>query len=158
MTRRKFCFFGATLTAAAAAGMIFAGTGAQRASAQATVTERQYFQRLLLVPPDDKDYVVTRIPEGQRAVVTDLIVYNTADGKGHKVAPTAESYLWVGGYVEGKSSGLVNRMRVLGNDTEKWNLVTGLELRGAPELLVSSEKGVPSETSALVYVNGYISR
>ena len=157
MSDRKFYLLGGALTAAAVIGLLSSGVGPRRADAQPPA-ERQFFQRLLLVPPDDKDYVITRVPEGMRAVVTDLVVYNTADGKGHKVSPNAESYLWVGGYVEGKSSGVVNRLRVLGNETEQWHLQTGLELRGAPELLVSSEKGVPNESSTLVYVNGYISR
>jgi hypothetical protein len=134
------------------------GTMLSPGEAGAQAGERQNFQVLLLVPPDDKDYVAVKIPEGGRAVVTDVVAYNAADGKGHKVAPAAESYLWVGGYVAGRSVGLVNRMRVLGNETEQWHLQTGMELRGAPELLVSSEKLAANETPALVYVNGYTTR
>lgn len=118
----------------------------------------QPFRQVLLVPADDKDYLVVKIPAGGRVVVTDVIAYNSADGSGHKAAPSAESYLWIGGYVDGKSAGLVNRMRVLGNETEQWHLQTGLELSGAPELFVSSEKASPNPSPALVYVTGYVLR
>lgn len=120
--------------------------------------ERETFQQVLLVPPDDKDYVVVKVPAGFRAVVTDIVAYNVANGKGHKVAPEAESYLWLGGYVEKKSVALANRMRVLGNTTEQWHLQTGFELRGAPDLLVSSEMGGPTRSPALVYVTGYLTK
>jgi len=152
----KFFLFGVVLAALAAVSLVMVAS-APRASAQAPRSgERQGFQTLLLVPPDDRDYVVTKLPAGARAVVTDIIVYNVADGKGHKVAPSAESYLWLGGYVEGKSVGLANRLRVLGNETEQWHLQSGLELRGAPELVVSSEKGGANASPALVYVTGYL--
>jgi hypothetical protein len=120
--------------------------------------ERQPFQQILMVPPDDKDYVVTAIPQGGRVVVTDVIVYNVADGKSHKVQPAAESYLWLGGYVDGKSVALINRIRTLGNETEQWHLQTGLELKGAPDLRVSSEKTGATASSALVYVTGYVTK
>ncbi len=127
------------------------------AQAQGPV-DRQQFQQLLLVPPDDRDYVVVRAQQGQRVVVTDVIAYNAQDGRGHKVAPGAENYVWLGGYVEGKSVGLINRMRLLGNDSEQWRMETGFELRGAAELVVSNEKGTGSATPVLVYVNGYLAR
>ncbi|MFN3649658.1 MAG: hypothetical protein ACK47B_08750 [Armatimonadota bacterium] len=139
-----------------AAYLLLAGLPARDAGAQAPGATP--FRHVLLVPPDDKDYVLVKIPNGGKAVVTDIIAYNSADGNGHKVAPTAESYLWVGGYVDGKSVGLVNRMRVLGNETEQWHLETGLELSGAGELLVSSEKEAPGASPALVYVTGYLTR
>lgn len=137
--------------------LLLAGSWLPRQAAAQGGT-REPFQQLLLVPPDDKDYVVVRIPAGSTAVVTDLIAYNVADGRGRKVPTTAESYLWLGGYSEGKSLGLVNRMRLLGNATESWHLHTGLQLAGAPELLVSNEKGIPGATSVLVYVTGYLQK
>ena len=125
---------------------------------QAQAGPREPFQQLLLVPADDKDYVVLKVPAGARAVVTDVVAYNVANGKGHKVTNNAESYLWVGGYADGKSVGLINRMRLLGNDTEQWHFQTGLELKGAPELLVSSEKGMANASTALVLISGYVQK
>ena len=116
------------------------------------------FQQSLLVPPDDKDYVVTQVPAGSRVVVTDIVVYNVADGKSHKVAPTSESYLWVGGYADGKSVAVINRLRTLGNDTEQWHLTTGLELKGTPDLRVSSEKLAANGATAMVYITGYLTK
>lgn len=139
------------------AGALFGGAALPRAQAQAA-GERQPFQKLLLVPPDDKNYVVLKVPEGSRAVITDLTAYNATDGKGHKVAPGAEAYLWMGGFVDGKSVGIINRMRVLGNETEQWHLQTGMELAGAPELVISSDNTSPAPTPTLVYVNGYVTR
>lgn len=133
-------------------------SGARSASAQAPMAERQQFQQALLVPPDDKDYVVTAIPPGAKAVVTDLVAYNVADGKSHKVAPAAEGYLWVGGYADGKSVALMNRIRTLGNETEQWHMTTGLELKGTPDLRVSCEKSGPNASPVLVYITGYITR
>jgi hypothetical protein len=132
-------------------------SGARSAGAQAPAAT-QPFQQALLVPPDDKDYIVTQIPAGSRAVVTDIVVYNVADGKSHKVAPTSESYLWVGGYAEGKSVAVINRLRTLGNDTEQWHLTTGLELKGTPDLRVSSEKLAANGATAMVYITGYLAK
>ena len=129
-----------------------------RAQRPDTAGERRPFQAVLLVPPDDKDYVITRIPEGMRAVLTDVIAFNAADGKARRVSPSAESYLWIGGYVDRKPAGLINRMRVLGNDPEQWHLQTGMELRGAPELVATCEKGVPNESPVLLHVTGYLTR
>lgn len=126
--------------------------GAQAGAAGATTP----FQAILLVPADDQDYIVTRIPAGKTAVLTDVIAYNSRDGLGHKVADETERYLWLGGYVERRSIGLVNRLRVLGNASEQWRLETGLRLTGAPELVVSSEKGAPGAGSSLVVVTGYL--
>lgn len=149
------------LLSAASTGVLAAlGVGilsARDASAQAPA-DRQPFQQALLVPPDDKDYIIATIPPGQRLVLTDVVVYNVADGRSHKVAPAAESYLWFGGYADGKSVALINRMRTLGNETQQWHLTTGLELKGTPDLRVSSEKLAANGASAVVYVTGYIAK
>jgi len=151
----RYLLLGGLATVAAA--LLFSS----RLAAQDTAPgagERRPFHQVLVVPPNDQDYIVTRIPPGTRAVVTDVIAFNAADGKGKRVADGAESHLWVGGYVSGKSVGLVNRMRLLGNTTEQWHLETGFELSGAPELVVSSEKGVASESPVLVHISGYLTR
>src|SRR3954447_16028319 len=129
--------------AAAGAGLLALALGGGLLSARRAVAEageRQPFSRLLLVPPDERDYTVAAIPEGARAVVTDVVMYNVADGKSHRVPAEAESYVWLGGYAGKTSVGVVNRMRVLGNETQQWHFQTGMELAGAPELVVSSEK------------------
>jgi hypothetical protein len=151
----RVLLFGAGAAAALGLALLAPAHSAQNA---APPDERKPFQQVLLVPPNDKDYIVVKIPAGSRAVVTDVIAYNALDGKGHRVGPNAESYVWVGGYVDGKSVGLVNRMRILGNETEQWHLAGGMELGGAPELVVSSEKGTPGETPVLVHLCGYLTR
>lgn len=125
-------------------------------SAQSGGSDRVPFQAVLLVPADDQDYILARVPAGKTLTLTDLVAYNVADGMGHRVDNQVERYLWVGGYMDGRSVGLVNRLRLLGNSTEQWHLQTGLRLRGAPELVVSSEKGRPGAGSSIVVATGYI--
>ncbi len=155
--KKSRAFLGGVLALSTLA-VVTASTVLPRDAVAQGAADRQPFQQVLLVPPDDKDYVITRIPDGFRAVVTDVVAYNALNGKGHRVSEQSQSYVWVGGYLDGKAVGLVNRMRLLGNQTEQWHMITGFELKGAKELVVSSDKEATAASPALVYVTGYLTR